>query len=54
MGVLDKDLSDEQQHAFFEVKRPDIDRPTMLDVVVEKLLWLQDGQQMSESMCMLD
>jgi hypothetical protein len=41
MSILDKDLGDEQEHAFLEVEGPDVNSTCVLDLIVEGLLRLE-------------
>jgi hypothetical protein len=54
MGVLYQYLCDEKKHAFLKVERPDVNSAGVLDIVVKKLLRLEDSQEVPEVMRVLN
>ena len=53
VGGLHEDLDHEEKHAFFEVKRPNVNSSSMLDIIIKRFLRLQHSEHMSERVSML-
>lgn len=54
MRVLNKDLGNQEEHTFLEVEGPNVYCASMFYIIIEFFLRLQDGQEMTERVSMLD
>jgi hypothetical protein len=48
MSILDEDLSDQQEHALLEIERPNVNCSSVLNIIIELFLRLQDGEQVAK------